>query len=293
MKQPRCGPAWGLPMACVFLAGCSGQLGSLSGLPGAESLQSLARVGASALPISTEAEITIGRTVAGTVVGREPLLQNEELHSYVELVGQVVAEQSVRRGELVFYFGILDTPEVNAYAAPGGYIFVTRGTLELLETEAELAAILAHEIAHVDARHVVEELRQGDMLRTAREEADLTGPLLDRVAGAGTSLLFTGLSRGDEMEADSLGLLYAAGAGYQPAAFIRALERMELAEGAADADQRFRTLRTTHPPTGDRIEALRRGVDALPPDYHDGVELAERFQVIMSGLSEPENTPSG
>lgn len=287
-QRPR-----GLISACVVLAGCGGQLGSLSGLPGAESLQSLARVGASALPISTEAEITIGRTVAGTVVGREPLLQNEELHNYVELVGQLVAEQSVRRGDLVFHFGILDTPEVNAYAAPGGYIFVTLGTLELLESEAELAAILAHEVAHVDARHVVDELRQGDMLRSAREEADLTGPLLDRVAGAGSSLLFTGLSRGDEMEADSLGLLYAAGAGYQPAAFIRALERMEVAEGAPDAGQRFRTLRTTHPPTGDRIEALRRGVEALPPGYHEGLELAERFQVIMAGLPERENPPPG
>lgn len=285
--------SWGLSAFCMILAGCSGQLGSLSGLPGAESLQSLARVGASALPISTEAEITIGRTVAGTVVGREPLLENEEVHRYVELVGQLVAEQSVRRGELVFHFGILDTPEVNAYAAPGGYIFVTRGTLELLESEAELAAILAHEIAHVDAQHVVDELRQGDMLRTAREEADLTGALLDRVAGAGTSLLFTGLSRGDEMEADSLGLLYSAGAGYQPAAFVRALERMEVAEGAPDADQRFRTLRTTHPPTGDRIEALRREMEALPPDFHDGLELAERFQAIMSGLAEQERSPPG
>lgn len=260
-----------------LLQGCS-QLPSLEGVPGAETAQAVGRVAAAAMPISTEKEVEIGRTVAGTVAGREPLLLQEELTRYVELVGHVVAAQSVRRGEIAFRFGVLDSDEVNAYAAPGGYIFVTRGTLALLQSEAELAAVLAHEVAHVDARHVIEEIRKGDVIRTARDEAELSGAVLDRVAGMGSSLLFTGLSRRDELEADSLGVVYLAGAGYRADAFLDFLSRVKAAEGDPDTGGRLRELQATHPPSGDRIRALERIVSDLPAGSREGVDLQERYR---------------
>jgi len=264
--------------ALLLLPGCAGQLPSLADLSSRESLQALARVGATTLTISAEKEAEIGRMVAGTVVAREPLLEHEAITLYVELVGHTVAEQSIRRGEVVFRFAVLDSDQVNAYAAPGGYIFVTRGTLAILRSEAQLAGILAHEVAHVDARHVVDELRRGDALQAAREEADLTGPVLDRIAGAGSSLLFTGLGREDEFEADALGLVYAAGAGYRADALLSFLEQMDRLEGDPGQGGRFRSLRATHPPAGERLEAMRNALQTLSGGGEGGAELADRYR---------------
>ena len=280
----------GLLTALLLLPGCSGQLPSVGGLSSRESLQTLARVGASTLDISADKEVEIGMMVAGTVVAREPLLEHEAITRYVELVGHTVSEQSIRRGELAFRFGVLDSDQVNAYAAPGGYIFVTLGALAILRSEAQLAGILAHEIAHVDARHVMNELRRGDVLQTAREEADLTGPLLDRVAGAGSSLLFTGLGREDEFEADSLGLVYALGAGYRADALLSFLEQMGQLEEDPGEGGRFRSLRATHPPAEERLGAMRRSLQTLPGGGEDGAELVDRYRERVLDLL-PETTP--
>jgi beta-barrel assembly-enhancing protease len=242
-------------LGLLILEGCAGGLGSLEDML---SPQALGRIGAAAMPMSTDMEVDIGRSVAGTVVAREPILDDEPLQRYVELVGHAVAQQSPRRGELRFHFAVLDEDEVNAYAAPGGYIFITRGSLEVMESEAELAAVLAHEIAHVDSRHVVEEVRRADVFRTVQDEAELSGEVLERITGVGSSLLFTGLSRGDEMEADSLAILYAAATGYRPDALFTFLERLSRMADDPGQAGRLRQLRSTHPAAEDRIEAVGR-----------------------------------
>jgi beta-barrel assembly-enhancing protease len=264
-------------LGLVVLVGCAGGLGSLDDMLSPERRQALARIGAAAMPMSTEMEVDIGRSVAGTVVAREPILDEEPLQRYVELVGHAVAQQSPRRGELRFHFAVLDEDEVNAYAAPGGYIFITRGTLEVMESEAELAAVLAHEIAHVDSRHVVEEIRRADVFRTVQDEADLSGEVLERVTGVGSSLLFTGLSRGDEMEADSLAILYTAATGYRPDALLTFLERLSRMADDPGQAGRLRQLGATHPPAGDRIEAVGRILTASGLGGR-GLLLDDRFR---------------
>jgi beta-barrel assembly-enhancing protease len=264
-------------LGLVTLGGCSGGLGSLEDMLSPERRGALARVGAAAMPMSTEMEVDIGRSVAGTVVAREPILDDEPLQRYVELVGHAVAQQSPRRGELRFHFAVLDEDEVNAYAAPGGYIFITRGSLEVMESEAELAAVLAHEIAHVDGRHVVEEIRRADVYRTVQEEADLGGEVLERITGVGSSLLFTGLSRGDEMEADSLAILYTAATGYRPDALLTFLERLSRMADDPGQAGRLRQLRSTHPPAEDRIEAVGRILTGSGLEGR-GLLLEDRFR---------------
>lgn len=265
------------------LAGCAGATSVLEDFVPEEQRELIGRVGAAAMPMSAEMEVEIGRSVAGTVVAREPILDDEALQRYVELVGHAVAQQSPRRDEIRFHFAVLDEDEVNAYAAPGGYVFVTRGALEAMESEAELAAVLAHEIAHVDARHVVEEIRRADVFRVVREEADLTGEVLERITGAGSSLLFTGLSRGDEMEADSLGVLYAAATGYRADALVRFLERLETMEADPARAGRLRQLRSTHPATADRIGAVNRILEAHGLRGR-GVLLEDRFRERSSSV---------
>ena len=105
-----------------------------------------------------QAEVAFGREIAARILGREPLRDNAELARYVTLIGQALALNS-GRSELSFYFAVLDSEQVNAYSTPGGYVFVTRGALKQMRDEAELAAVLAHEIAHVQLRHIINATR--------------------------------------------------------------------------------------------------------------------------------------
>jgi beta-barrel assembly-enhancing protease len=272
MKR-RIPPAITLAAAAVSAVACGGlpiQVPSL----GAEGLM---RIGAAALPIGPEKEQEIGFGIAATVAGRYSVVDDPELTRYVNLVGQAVAQQSVRRDEVAFRFGVLDTDDVNAFAAPGGFIFVTRGALGLMDSESDLAGVLAHEIAHVDQKHVLDEIRRSSVVQTATDEADLRGPLLDRIAELGSSMLFMGLSREDEMESDSLAILYATATGYQAAGLLRFLERLVEAEVAGATDPALREWLATHPSTAERLEVLRAHVQRTGIDPYAGQEVRERF----------------
>lgn len=266
MRAPLSGPVL---LALTGLAVGCGSLPQMS----AEGLMS---IGAATLPIGPEKEREIGFGIAATVVGRYPLVDDPELTRYVNLVGRAVAQQSIRGPEIPFHFGILDTEDVNAFAAPGGYILITRGALALMGSEADLAGVLAHEIAHVDQKHVLEEIRRSSLLHTARAETDLRGALLDQVAELGGSLLFTGLGREDEMEADSLGVLYAAATGYEPSGLVRFLERLVEAETAQRSG--LREWLATHPSTGERLELLRRQLKTAAMEPAGGQVLTDRFR---------------
>jgi beta-barrel assembly-enhancing protease len=261
-------------LAAMLVAGCSGV--PLSNL----SVESLGRVGASAFPIGPDKEREIGFGIATVVAGRYPLSDDETLAGYVNLVGRTVAEQSPRRHEIAYRFGVLETDDVNAFAAPGGFILITRGALALMEDESVLAGVLAHELAHVDQKHVLNEIRRSSVAQSARDEGMLAGRLLDQVSELGGSLLFTGLSRGDELESDSIALLYAGAAGYRPDGLARFLARLVELEGDGTPG-RLRELKATHPASAERLAAVRRQLDAGWQDPAAGVAGAERFRSMV------------
>jgi beta-barrel assembly-enhancing protease len=263
--------------AVTALGGCA-QLQNI----GAEGL---VNIGAAALPIGPEKEGEIGFGIAATVAGRYPLVDDAALNRYVNLVGQAVAQQSIRHGEVPFRFGVLDTKDVNAFAAPGGYVFVTRGALGLMGSEADLAGVLAHEVAHVDQKHVLDEIRRSSVMRSVQEESQLDGALLDQIAELGGSLLFTGLSREDEMEADSLGVLYATATGYQAAGLVRFLERLVEAEGAEA--EGLKEWTATHPSTVERLEVLRRQLEAAGIEPEAGQAVVDRFRRYVAAPPRP------
>ena len=105
----------------------------------------------------TEKEIEFGRGVAAKILGKYPIFKDEEKVNYISQIGTGIAAQ-LGRPELNYYFGILDTEDINGYAAPGGYIFVTTGALKLMRNEAQLAGVLAHELAHINQKHIVKQL---------------------------------------------------------------------------------------------------------------------------------------
>ena len=107
---------------------------------------------------NTEREIDFGRGVSAKILGKYPILRDERKLRYITQIGTGISAQ-LGRPELRYYFGILDTDEINAFAAPGGYIFVTQGALKLMRNEAQLAGVLAHELAHVNQKHIVRKLK--------------------------------------------------------------------------------------------------------------------------------------
>lgn len=269
--------------ACALAAGCAQAKARL----GSVNVQSLADVGSAknigiaSLPIGAAKEREIGHEIAATVAGRYHVLQEPALTRYVALVGQTVAEQSVRKGEVEFSFGVLDTDEVNAFSSPGGYVLVTRGALALMQSESELAGVLAHEVAHVDEKQVLNEVRRGDVLKTVQTEAQVTGDVLSRVAAAGASVLFTGLKREDELAADSIGQIYAAAAGYRADGLVTFVKKLGTDEGPGT---RLDEIRATHPPASDRVAALERQLErsktsggaVLTGRFRENVKLSRR-----------------
>ena len=253
-------------------------------------LDTAEKVGAAIVPISTEQEIEIGRGVAATVAGRYTLSRDTTLTRYVNLVGNAVASTDPRP-DVVYRFGVLDTDEVNAFAAPGGYIFVTRGALALMDDESMLAAVLAHEVAHVNQRDVIEEIQDRARtelgIREAAEAVDITGEAyIEQAIGLGTNALFLGLSREDELEADSIGMRLASDTGYDRAGIERFLEKLD-----DHSDEESLSLLTkTHPDPDDRLDSVRDAMRRIPEDRRGSVVAAERFRRHISPAA---GTPAG
>ena len=175
-------------------------------------------------PGDLEAEIRFGRDLAARILGNYKLLKDEKLIRYVNKVGKSMSLYS-GRPELEFYFAVLDTSEINAFATPGGYIFITKGALMKMDNEAQLASVLGHEIAHVTRRHVVRRLDiRGDDTSAVSALSGMIGgataafrTLLETSINKASEILFEkGYKLKEEMEADSLGILMAASAGYHP-----------------------------------------------------------------------------
>src|SRR5262245_54537435 len=180
-------------------------------------------------------EITVGREIAGRTLGAAPLVADAALQAYVNRVGRWVAQQS-ERPDLPWHFGVLNTSSINAFAAPGGYVLVTRGLYELLDSEAQLAGVLGHEIGHIVRRHHVTVMQKsavvsaGAQLAQARDRS----AIVNNLVGTGAEVFARGLDKSAEFEADQLGIVLAARAGYSPYGLIEVLHKLS-ARGAEDA----------------------------------------------------------
>ena len=236
--------------------------------------QTAAAVGRTMLPISTPKEIEIGRGIAATVAGRYRVVDDTALTRYVNLVGLAVAGEDPR-SDITYRFAVLETPVVNAFASPGGYVFITRGALDLIESESELAGVLAHEVGHVNRRHVIEQIRKSDTMRAVRDQVNVSGAVLDQVVGTGANALFTGLSRDDELQADSLGFEYAASAGYDPSGLASFIARLDRHAGEGPVAELF----ATHPRAAERLERLEQ--IAAQAGYQAGPTLTDRYQASV------------
>ncbi|MCA1926294.1 MAG: M48 family metallopeptidase [Thiobacillus sp.] len=225
---------------------------------------------------SLEEENRIGRQIAGNLLGAARLVPDAALQRYVNEVGQWVAQHS-GRPELSWRFGVLDSDAINAFAAPGGYIFVTRGLYRLLNSEAELAGVLGHEIAHVTQKHHLKLLKQSSLIgalgQAASNKVKDSDPAIQNLIGNGAEIMARGLDKEAEFEADRIGMVYAARAGYDPWGLPNVLQDMAALPAK---DSRTSLLYKTHPHPADRLSALGAAVgDRM--DNVRGKELSGRF----------------
>ena len=230
---------------------------------------------------TADEERAIGRQWAETLLGAAPLWSNDKAQRYVNEVGLWLALHS-ERPNLAWRFGVLDSPNVNAFATPGGYVFVTRGLLARMRSEAELAGVLAHEIAHVVEKHHLDAVRKaqgmslgGKLLKQFAIKDKGNEQVNERLLGGVKEVLNRGLDKGDEYEADRMGVVIAARAGYDPYGLPGVLQTLH---AMSAQDSTLALMFATHPAPEARLEALDKAMGSTLDAYAAQPQLQARFQ---------------
>ena len=237
--------------------------------------------------VSESQEIQIGRDAARDAESSLGLVNDQGLQTYVKRVGTQMAAKS-ERPNLPWNFGVVDDPTPNAFALPGGFIYVTRGLMSLMESEAELASVLGHEIGHVTARHSVSMLSRAQLAQLGLGLGSVLLPDLQpaaTAAGAGLQLLFLRYGRDAERQADDLGFRYARTQGYdmnEMADVFTALERAATLEKQSPLP----TWLASHPAPGERIVAVKERIAAAGPQTEPRVARAEYSERLTAWCSE-------
>ncbi len=233
--------------------------------------------------ISTSEEVSIGRSVANDVESQNKVTDDSVLADYIDRVGQKIARVSDRT-DIGYHFKVLESPEINAFACPGGFIYIYTGLLKTMDNEAQLAGVLAHEIGHVVARHSVKRLQQvlgiQVLLSIALGESS---EITQKAVSAGLVVILQGYSRQNEFEADYDGALYMTKAGHHPQGMIQLFgkfKEMEKGRKNTSLDQ----LLASHPPTSDRIAKVKEHIRSFNLGERQLAFGEDEYQNIKSRL---------
>jgi predicted Zn-dependent protease len=239
--------------------------------------------------ISLEKEIQLGRQLAAEIERQVKLIEDPTITEYVNRVGQNLVRNS--DAKVPFTIKVVESDEINAFALPGGFFYVNSGLILAADDESELAGVMAHEIAHVTARHGTEQATKGQLLNFASIPLIFLGGVggfaIRQAAGFLIPMQFLQFSRGAESEADYLGLQYLYKTGYDPGASVSFFEKLQAKESAKPGT--ISKMFSTHPPTGDRIEKTKKNIEAVLPDKDEYVVTTSEFQKIKTLLAQIEN----
>jgi len=238
---------------------------------------------------SIEGEIRMGKQYAQQIEASMKMVQDPVVNEYVNRIGQNLVRNS--DAQVPFTIKVVDSDDVNAFALPGGFFYVNSGLILAADEEAELAGVMAHEIAHVAARHATRQMTRGNMANIATIPLIFVGGgigyAVRSAAGLGLPLTFLSFSRGFEAEADYLGLQYMYKSGYDPNAFISFFEKVQAKE-----KKRPGTLAkafSTHPQTPDRIAKSQEEIAKILPARAQYVVTTSEFDNVKSRLAALEN----
>jgi len=234
---------------------------------------------------SLEREIAVGQDLAKQVEQSSKLVNDPDVTSYVNRIGQNLVRNSDAR--VPFTIKVIDSGEINAFALPGGFFYVDSGLILAAESEAELAAIMAHEIAHVAARHATKNMTKQQIWNMASIPLMFVGGpagyAIAEVASIAVPMSFLKFSRDSEREADMLGLQYDYAAGYDPQAFIQFFERLK-AQEKAGKHSKIAKVFSTHPMTADRITAAQSEIQKYLPSRDRYVVDTSEFASMKTRL---------
>lgn len=226
---------------------------------------------------SKKEEIALGREITGNLLGAAPLVKDAALQKYVNQVGRWVASQS-DRANLPWRFGVIESNDINAFAAPGGYVLITKGLYQQLQNEAQLAGVLAHEIGHVTKKHHLRVIQKQQLLNIGAlllgDSVGENNQLVSDVIGSGAEISARSLDKNAEYEADRLGITYATRAGYEPLGLAEVLQMMAQNHAQDDA---LALLYKTHPLPEARLNALNDAIGNQLDKVPEGKNLAQRF----------------
>jgi len=239
--------------------------------------------------VSLEKEIAMGRQLAAEIERQVKLIEDPTINEYVNRVGQNLVRNS--DAKVPFTIKVVESDEINAFALPGGFFYVNHGLILAADDESELAGVMAHEIAHVAARHGTEQHSKAELINFASIPLIFMGGVggfaLRQAAGFLIPMQFLQFSRKDEGEADYLGLQYLYRTGYDPGAAVSFFEKLQAKESAKPGT--ISKMFSTHPPTGARIEDSKKNIELVLPDKEQYVVTTSEFQEIKSQLAQLQN----
>jgi len=249
-------------------------------------------------PLSEEEEYYVGRGVAARILSSYPLLEDKKLTRYVNLIGQTLALHSNKPSTYGgYHFAVLDSEEVNAFACPGGTILITKGMIHAVQNEDELAAVLAHEVAHINHRDGISAIQKARLTQLAtligtetakkyssQQVAQLVGVFEGSIEDVFKTLVVNGYGQAQESRADESALAYLSEAGYKPEALKEFLERL-LHKGQASGGGVLKT----HPATADRIENIKQKMPSEKVDASLVRLRSGRFQWALKNNQENES----
>jgi predicted Zn-dependent protease len=233
------------------------------------------------LQVTEEEEVALGAAVSEKVRNRYGVVQDKNVHRYVTLVGSLLVQKS-ERPNLRYTFIVLDTDGVNAFAAPGGFIHITRGALGLMKNEAELAGVLAHEIVHVAGKHTIKAIQKGKMIQIGADEALSNPALFSKLVEKTSELVLAGFGRNEELASDRDGLIIANDVGYAPSGLSDFLTRLTDRNRKSTEKQ---GLFASHPEMEERLSKIAAEAQAFKPV--GTAVLADRYKANISYEAAP------
>jgi predicted Zn-dependent protease len=240
---------------------------------------------------SLEKEIALGRELAAEIERQVRLVDDPVISEYVNRVGQNIVRNS--DAQVPFTFKVVEDDSINAFALPGGFVFVNTGILLRADEEAEVAGVLAHEIAHVTARHGTENSTKSQIINIASIPLIFLGGVIGfgirQAAGLIIPMQYMSFSRGAEEEADYLGIQYAYKTGYDPGAAVTFFEKIQALETAKPGT--ISSLFASHPPTENRIEKTQENIGLVLPERDRYVLTTSEFMDVKERLVTYLNRP--
>jgi len=238
---------------------------------------------------SLESDIKMGKQYAQMVDSSSKLISDPVITEYVNRIGQNLVRNS--DAQVPFTFKVIDSDVINAFSLPGGFVYINSGIILAADEEAELAGVMAHEIAHVCARHATRQLTRSQYAGIATIPLIFVGGGIGyavyNAAGLGLPVAFMSFQRGFEAEADYLGLQYDYKTGYDPQAYISFFEKVQAQEKKKPGfmDKTF----ASHPQTPDRIEASQKEIQTILPARPEYIVSTSEFDDVRARLAALEN----